>query len=103
MHSAISKYHLEIANVCVIYGVKKLEVFGSAARAIDFDPTISDADFVVKFGEDQNFTPLEEYFGLRDALANLLGRPVDLVEYDAVKNPFVRRQIDASRELIFHA
>jgi uncharacterized protein len=103
MHTLISKHQIAIADICVRFGVKKLEVFGSAARASDFDPAHSDADFLVEFGLRRNFSPLEEYFGLRDALADLLGRPVDLIEPKAVRNPFVQKQINASREIVYNA
>ncbi len=81
----------------------QLEVFGSAARGEDFDDATSDADFLVQFGKSQNLGALEQYFGLRDELVKLLGRPVDLVEAGAVKNPFVKASIDASKEMIYAA
>ena len=31
------------------YHVARREVFGSAARGVDFDPAVSDADFLVEF------------------------------------------------------
>ena len=45
--------------------------------------------------------PLEQFFGLANALEDLLGRPVDLVEPSAVKNPFIRARINRSREVVY--
>lgn len=49
MHQLIACKKEEIAAICRRYGVERLEVFGSAARATDFDPDRSDADFLVVF------------------------------------------------------
>lgn len=43
---------------------------------------------------------LDQYFDFRDALRSALGRPVDLVEAAAVRNPYPCAAIDGLRELI---
>jgi len=45
--------------------------------------------------------PFHRYFDLVDALRNTLGRPVDLVEFGAVRNPYLRAAINKSRELVY--
>ena len=42
----------------------------------------------------------DAYFELRDVLSRLLGRDVDLVSANAVRNPYVRPSIDRTRELL---
>ncbi len=103
MHPLIEQRRADIALLCRRYGVQRLEVFGSAARAAEFDPATSDADFLVDFEPGGEVAPLEQFFGLADALAHLLGRPVDLVERGAVRNPFVLAGINRSREVVFAA
>jgi predicted nucleotidyltransferase len=76
---------------------------GSAARGVDFDPELSDVDFLVQFDHGERDEPLEQFFGLSESLQSLLGRPVDLVELDAVTNPFILAGIDRSRELVYAA
>lgn len=76
-------------------------MFGSAARGEDFDPATSDVDFIVEFGPRSRRFPLEEFFGLRESLAEVLGRPVDLIEPAAVCNPYIRSSIDAGREVVY--
>jgi predicted nucleotidyltransferase len=49
MHSLIAAQRSAIADVCRRYQVRRLDVFGSAARGTDFDPERSDADFLVEF------------------------------------------------------
>ena len=38
MHSAIAQHRAGIATICQRFHVSRLEVFGSAARADDFNP-----------------------------------------------------------------
>ena len=101
MHAAISDKKDELAELCRRYGVARLEVFGSAARGTDFDPRSSDADFLVEFKLEDGRAPLRQYFDFAEALRHTLGRPVDLVESGAVRNPYLRAAIERSRELVY--
>jgi uncharacterized protein len=101
MHPTISEKAAALSEVCRSYGVDTLEVFGSAARGVDFNSESSDADFLVAFKRPPLKGPLEEYFGLKEELSALLGREVDLVELGSVRNPFVFGNINRSRELVY--
>jgi len=101
MHAEIADKRDALIALCKRYDVARLEVFGSAARGVDFDPAVSDADFLVEFKAGSRLGPLEQFFGLANALKDLLGRPVDLVEPSAVKNPFIRARINRSREVLY--
>jgi len=101
MHAAIASKREELVELCRCYGVARLEVFGSAARGTDFDPQRSDADFLVEFDPNSSLSPFDQYFDLAEALRRTLERPVDLVEYTAVHNPFSRAAINGSRELVY--
>lgn len=101
MHAAIAEKRDELAALCRHYRVARLEVFGSAARGTDFDPVSSDADFLVEFRFHDDRKSLQQYFGFAEALRQTLGRPVDLVEAGAIRNPYLRAAIDKSRELVY--
>ena len=104
MHALIDQHRAEIALLCNRYGVRQLEVFGSAARGTDFDPDRSDADFLVDFVPDSGLPPLQQYFGFAEELERLLGRPVDLVERDMIeasRNYIRRRRILADAETVY--
>ena len=58
---------------------------------------------MVQFGQDKQLGALEQFFGLRSELSALLSRPVDLVEQGALRNPFVIREINQARELVYAA
>ena len=101
MHAEIAQRKEELIALCRRYDVARLEVFGSAARAADFDSAASDVDFLVEFRGESQLHPLEQFFGLADALEQLLGRRVDLVESGALRNPFILAGINRSREVVY--
>jgi predicted nucleotidyltransferase len=101
MHSLIEQQRDAIAEICRRFAVRRLEVFGSAARGTDFNSESSDADFLVEFVPGNDLPFLRRFFGLTEALEQLLGRPVDLVEAEAVRNPYIRASIDRAREVVF--
>ena len=92
----------QIADICRRFGVRRLAVFGSAARGRDFDPERSDVDFLVAFEPVQR-PSLGDYLALRDALAAVVDRPVDLVVEGSVRNPFIRAGIERSAEALYGA
>ena len=92
-----------IGELCRRFHVRRLEVFGSAARGDDFDPQRSDVDFLVEFDAHPDADSFGTYFGLKEALEALLGRPVDLVMPGAVENPYLKAAIDRSREPVYGA
>ena len=102
MHPAIAQHRSGISAICQRYGIRRLEVFGSAARTDDFDPVHSDADFLVEFSPEVQ-PGLDSIFGAKTALEALLGRNVDLVEPGAVRNPYVLASINHNREAIYAA
>lgn len=93
----------QISELCRRYGVQRLDVFGSAARVTDFDPARSDVDLLVSYRPEQPAPDMVEYFAFREALADVLGRPVDLVMASAVDNPYVRAGIERSRQALYAA
>ena len=102
MHQIVESRRTALIELCVRLGIKRLEVFGSAARA-DFDPLRSDVDFLVEFDANRDEQPLKRFFGAKEALEALLGREIDLVMPGALKNPFVRAAVDRSRQLVYRA
>jgi predicted nucleotidyltransferase len=102
MHPAIAQHRSGISAICQHYRISRLDVFGSAARADDFNPASSDADFLVEFAPDAH-PGLDVFFGAKTALEQLLGRSVDLVEPGAVRNPYVLASINRNRESVYAA
>lgn len=101
MHALIEKQRTAIAELCKRHRVRRLEVFGSGARGVDFDPRRSDVDFLVEFDTAGGAPTLKTFFALRNELASVLGRPVDLVMAGSLTNPFVKAEVDRSREPVY--
>ena len=89
-----------IAALCRAWSVERLEVFGSAADG-RFDPARSDFDFVVRLAPETGRSVADRYFGFADALEALLGRRVDLLTDQPIRNPYLRRAVDASRRDLY--
>jgi len=98
----IEAHRIDIAEICQRFHVQRLDVFGSAARGSDFDPARSDIDMLVTYIPGHH-PGIAAYQDLRDALAELFGRSVDLVMDGAVENPFIRAGIERSREPLYAA
>jgi predicted nucleotidyltransferase len=100
-HQPLTAGHAEIAEACRENDVKRLELFGSRARA---DATSeSDADFLVEFNDPLRAGLLDRFLALRERLQQIVGCRVDLVEISAIENPVLRQRVDESRKLIYAA
>ena len=77
----------KIIDLCKKHKVHKLFVFGSVLTSRFNDN--SDVDLVVDFNK-------AEY-----ALENLFGRKVDLLEEQTIKNPYLKKNVDATKTLIY--
>jgi len=75
-----------------------LSLFGSVLRD-DFGPE-SDVDVLVSFADDAPWS-LWDLTAMRDELGTLVGRPVDLVEKEGLRNPFRRHTILETRKVIY--
>lgn len=98
MNPIVNAHRAELEAICRRFGVQRLELFGSAATD-GFDPEASDLDFLVEFDSDPT-RRADRYFGLLEALEDLFGRPVDVVETSAIRNPYFLKMIEGSRTLL---
>ena len=87
--------------MCRSRGVRHLRVFGSATSD-RFDATRSDVDLLVAF-EPGVVDLFDAYFGLKENLESVFGRPVDVVMEDAVRNPYAEAQALATAEELYAA
>jgi len=96
----IHPYSETIRRICRSLAVSRLELVGSAARD-DFQPERSDIDVVVDFeGSDRLF---ERYFDLKQQLEICFKRNVDIIQMKALKNPYVRKTIEADRITVYES
>jgi uncharacterized protein len=92
----------EIAEICRRFHVRRLDVFGSAARESDFTDE-SDIDLLVEYEAGYTSPRFGDFLALKEELEVVLGRKVDLVMAGAVRNPYVRENIERSRQFLHGA
>jgi predicted nucleotidyltransferase len=90
----------KIAEFCRKWKVRRFSLFGSVLRE-DFGPD-SDVDVLVSFQPDSTWD-LFDLVSMRDELAALFGREVDLVEEEGLRNPFRRSTILSTRQVVYAA
>lgn len=93
----------KIEEFCRRWGIVEFALFGSVLRD-DFRPD-SDVDVLVTFAPDTRIG-LFTYSRMEDELAEILGRPVDIIELEAVErsdNYIRRKHILANMETIYVA
>lgn len=92
-----------IERLCLQYHVRRLELFGSALTDGSFNPKKSDIDFLVEFLPLKPGEHADSYFGLLEALQDLFGRHIDLVETKAIRNPYFLESVNRNRKEIYAA
>ena len=92
----------QIEALCRKHGVRRLEVFGSAADG-SFKPESSDIDFLVEYSPLQPGEHYEAYFGLIEGLERLFGRQIDLVDATCLRNPYFIEGVNESRTVVYEA
>jgi uncharacterized protein len=91
--------HDQIAELCRRYGIVELSVFGSVARGEDRPD--SDVDLLYVSASDSE-SSLWELWDLRDELAQLLGRKVDLVPKNSL-HWAIRNHVLTDARLVYAA
>ena len=102
MLPTLEEHAIELKDLCLRFGVSRLELFGSATTG-KFQEGESALDFLVDFLPAAVANHADNYFGLLEELEELLGKPVDLVVESAIKNPFFRQSVEDTKSLIYTA
>ena len=89
-----------LEDFCRHWRVAELSLFGSAARGEAH--LESDYDVMVEFQNDSG-VGLWQFTRMQDELAEMVGRPVDLVEKGTIRNPFRSASIARDLLVVFRA
>lgn len=89
-----------IAELCRRFGVRKLDLFGSAATG-EFNEETSDIDFIYEFAEREGLDHFHRFFDFMEALEALLGRKIDLNPEPSGRNPIYTRSVNRSRVPVY--
>ena len=95
----ISKYAADILILCKQHHVKTLYVFGSALT--ERFSSESDVDLIVAFNELPVEDYADNYFDFKFSLQDIFNRPIDLLEEQAIKNPYFLQNINRHKQLIY--
>jgi predicted nucleotidyltransferase len=99
MHHHINNKLAEIRSLCSKANVNMLYVFGSVLTS-KFNKD-SDIDFVVEFNTMSYEDYADQYFKFCDELELLLNRKVDVLTPASIKNPYFKKKVDQTKQLIF--
>ena len=89
----------QIIRLCELNKVKTLFAFGSVITE-KFNSE-SDIDLVVDIDDNDPISYSDKYFNLKFQLESILKRNIDLLEQKAIRNRFLKSEIDKTKVLIY--
>ncbi|APS40367.1 nucleotidyltransferase domain-containing protein [Salegentibacter sp. T436] len=95
----INQHIDQIKKLCDTNKVKSLFVFGSIVK--DKLRPESDIDFVVDIDDQDPLSYSDKYFDLKFNLEKIFKRRIDLLELKAIKNKFLKQEIDQTKLHIY--
>lgn len=90
----------KIEDFCCRWNISEMSLFGSVLS--DEFRTDSDVDILVSFKKNASWG-LFDFVDMSDELEIIFGRKVDLIEKEAMRNPFRKHRILSTREIIYAA
>jgi predicted nucleotidyltransferase len=96
----VEKQRSALAELCQRYGVRQLQLFGSAATGA-FIPETSDFDFIAEFTDTRSADYANRYLDFAEALERLFNRSVDVLTRGSIRNPYFRVEIERTAQIIY--
>ena len=90
----------EFLSLCKNYDVKNLYAFGSSITE-NFNEASSDIDLLVELNTEDPLKRGQNLIDLWDKLEAYFKRKVDLLTSSSIKNPILKRSIDATKILVY--
>lgn len=97
----LSSHIDQIKDICASNQVRTLFAFGSVTND-KFRPD-SDIDLIVDIAESDPLVYSDKYFNLKEQLEKIFNRHIDLLEQKALRNRFLKEEIDQTKVLIYEA
>lgn len=95
----VEKHIDSLISLCKLHKVKELYVFGSILTS-KFNRD-SDIDMLVQFENIDILEYADNYFDFKEKLEKLLGREIDLLENQAIRNPIFRKILDRDKKIVY--
>ena len=96
----IENKKIRLAELCKQYKVRRLFVFGSLANGT-FNSDKSDVDLIAEFEIQNPVEKGENIMHLWTELESLFARKVDLLTSVTMRNPYLQKQIDSTKQLVY--
>jgi predicted nucleotidyltransferase len=100
LKETIKNNSVEFLSLCKSHDVKTLYAFGSSITN-NFNEESSDIDLLVEIDTKDPMKRGENLIDLWDKFERIFKRKVDLLTNSSIKNPILRKNIDASKILIY--
>ena len=95
----IDQHINQIVLLCEINKVRTLSAFGSVTTE-KFRPD-SDIDLIVDIDDNDPISYSEKYFNIKFQLEEILKRQIDLLEQKAIRNKFLKSEIERTKVQIY--
>ena len=95
----IEQHIKQITRLCEMNKVRALFAFGSVTT--DRFRLDSDIDLVVDIDDNDPISYSDKYFNLKFQLEDILKRQIDLLEQKAIRNNFLRNEIERTKVQIY--
>ena len=95
----LNQHISQIIKLCELNTVNSLFAFGSVTT--DKFSSDSDIDLVVDINDSDPISYTDKYFNLKFQLEKLLQREIDLLEEKAIRNKFLKSEINRTKVLIY--
>ena len=99
----LEPYKAQLLELCRRYPIERLYLFGSILTD-EFDIEKSDVDVQALFEPLDDQDPVErgdQMWNFWDELETLFGRKVDLLTKPFIRNPYLRKEVESTRQLIY--
>ena len=96
----ITKKKMEFLKLCKNHNIKSLYAFGSSITKT-FNVEKSDIDFLIEVEEEDPLLRGENLLSVWDKFEEFFQRKVDLLTASSLKNPVLKRNIEATKILIY--
>ncbi len=100
MKDSIQLKLVEFLSLCKSHNVKNLYAFGSAVTE-NFNEDSSDIDLLIEIDNDDPIERGENLMNIWDKFEDFFQKKVDLLTNSSIKNPILRKNIDATKVLIY--
>ena len=97
--NTLSAYKNEINALCANHKVRSLYAFGSVLTP-NFNSK-SDVNLIVDFKEIDVKDYADNYFNFKFSLQDILNRPIDLLEEQAIKNPYFIEELNKKKVIVY--